>query len=146
MAVWPTKENQFNLKLNNGIVVDKVKFLDTTPWPEIANGEAITLKSADLDNHFAANWKSVNLDVMVFVDQTTVSNNINVYPNPTTGNLTISGLNDKEMMLNVYDLTGGLVKSQIVNSTHSRINIQDLQQGIYLFRCGNYSSRVILMK
>ncbi len=134
------------LETPQGIVVDKVKFLDTTPWPEIANGEAITLKSADLDNHFAANWKSVNLDVMVFVDQTTVSNNINVYPNPTTGNLTISGLNDKEMMLNVYDLTGGLVKSQIVNSKHSRINIQDLQQGIYLFKCGNYSSRVILMK
>jgi hypothetical protein len=69
-----------------------------------------------------------------------------IYPNPTTGILHISGLEMKVELLNIYNLTGVLVKSQMVNSNHSQINIENLNQGIYIVQCGNVLQRVVLMK
>jgi len=73
-------------------------------------------------------------------------NKILIYPNPTNGILHISGLEMEEELLNIYNLTGVLVKSQMVNSNHSQINIEKLNQGIYIVQCGNVLQRVVLMK
>jgi hypothetical protein len=72
--------------------------------------------------------------------------NLRFFPNPTSGILHISGLEMEEELLNIYNLTGVLVKSQMVNSSHSQINIENLNPGIYIVRCGNVSQRVVLMK
>ena len=69
-----------------------------------------------------------------------------LYPNPTTGILNISGLEMEEELLNIYNLTGVLVKSQMVNSNHSQINIENLNQGIYIVQCGDVLQRVVLIK
>ena len=133
------------LEDSNGIVVDKVEYNNSVSWPDISNGEVITLKSADLDNHFGENWKAVNLDVMVFVSETTIANNITVYPNPTQGVIQFSGLKTNEAVVDVYNLNGVLLKSQILKNTNAQINIYGLNPGVYIVKVNGTSHRIMLL-
>ncbi len=58
---------------------------------------------------------------------------INIYPNPTTGILNISGLQNTDIQ--IYDLTGKLLidKHQVDN----QINVSNLQKGIYTLKITN---------
>jgi hypothetical protein len=101
----------------------------------------------NLDNHFGTNWKIVSLNTLVGVnDMDGVETELIFYPNPTSGILTISGLKMEDTLLNLYNLSGVLVKSQIVSSTNSQINLANLNQGVYIIRCGNTSQRLVLLK
>jgi hypothetical protein len=130
-----------------GVIADQVFYNFDQSWPAVSNGEAITLKSEKLDNHFSENWKVSNMNTIVHAEnRVTNFSNLRFFPNPTSGILNISGLEMEEELLNIYNLTGVLVKSQVVNSSHSQINIENLNPGIYIVRCGNVSQRVVLMK
>jgi hypothetical protein len=135
------------LRTNDGIVVDNVYYNNNNTWPKVNDGEGISLKAGNLDNHFGENWKVSSLNTLVHIKDVIASDSeLRIYPNPTTGILTVSGLEMEEIMLNVYNLTGVLVKSEMVNSTHSQINLGSLKQGIYIIRCGDVTQRVVLMK
>ena len=135
------------LKTPQGVVADQVFYNLDHSWPKVSNGEGIVLKSETLDNHFGENWRKIQLNTIVNVRDVIVGKPVlKIYPNPTTGTINISGLEMKETLLNIYNLNGILVKSQMVNSTHPQVNIENLNQGIYLVRCGNVSQRVVLMK
>jgi len=62
---------------------------------------------------------------------------INLYPNPTTGvlNLDVNG------MVDVYNVAGTLVKS--VESVNYSINVSDLNEGIYFIRTENGMAKFI---
>jgi len=64
----------------------------------------------------------------------------------TNFRLRIPGYKMGETILNIYNLTGVLVKSKVVNSNHSQINLSGCKQGIYLVRCGNSAERIVIMK
>ena len=135
------------LKTPQGVIDDQVFYNFDHTWPKVSNGEGIVLKSETLDNHFGENWKVSNMNTIVHAENMAANlSNLSFYPNPTSGILIISGLETEEIFLNIYNLTGVLVKSQMVNSTHPQVNIENLNQGIYLVRCGNVSQRVVLMK
>jgi hypothetical protein len=135
------------LKTPQGVVADQVFYNFDHSWPAVSSGEAIKLKSEKLDNHFSENWKVSNMNTVVHAEnRATNLSNLRFFPNPTSGILHISGLEMEEELLNIYNLTGVLVKSQMVNSSHSQINIENLNPGIYIVRCGNVSQRVVLMK
>ncbi len=135
------------LRTSQGIVIDQVFYNHDNSWPTVSDGEAISLKAGNLDNHFGENWKVVDLNVLVYSKNTIAGeSDLRFYPNPTTGILNISGLKMEETALNVYNLTGVLVKSEVVNSTHSQINLSGFNQGIYLVRCGNSTERIVIMK
>ena len=55
-----------------------------------------------------------------------------IYPNPTNGIVNISSRNQKIEQINVYDITGRLLKYQKGNSDSEIISIQDLPNAIYL--------------
>jgi hypothetical protein len=59
--------------------------------------------------------------------------NINLYPNPNTGQFTISGL-DKGMIIELYDYLGRRISSSIASETTARLNIADQPNGLYLVR------------
>ncbi|MDR2836620.1 MAG: C10 family peptidase [Bacteroidales bacterium] len=68
---------------------------------------------------------------------------ISIYPNPSKGNVTLSGLFGKEK-IKVYDISGKLVK-EIKNYENSSltINLDDLLEGIYFINISNgYSSKM----
>jgi hypothetical protein len=131
-----------------GKVIDQVIYNNKAPWPVPQNAQqGITLTSFDVDNHFGENWKASTLNMIVNIkDALAGYTDLRIYPNPTSGIVNISGLEMKETLLNVYNLTGILVKSEMVNSTHSQINLESLNQGIYIVRCGNVSQQLVLLK
>lgn len=65
---------------------------------------------------------------------TFVSWNVEIYPNPTTGNITIQSSESKIQKVEVYDIYGKLLKTTNVNSIFTEINISDLAAGIYVAR------------
>ena len=135
------------LKTPQGVVADQVFYNHEQTWPKVSNGEGIVLKSETLDNHFGENWRKIQLNTIVNLRDVIAGDpDLKIYPNPTSGIINISGLEVGETLLNIYNLTGVLVKSQIVNSNHSQINIENLNQGIYIVQCGNVLQRVVLMK
>ena len=65
---------------------------------------------------------------------TFVSWNVEIYPNPTTGNITIQSSESKIQKVEVYDIYGKLLKTTNANSIFTEINISDLAAGIYVAR------------
>lgn len=58
-------------------------------------------------------------------------NNIVVYPNPTSGKVTISLENEKIDKIEIIDLVGKLVA--VKNTPSSQIDLSEMEHGIYLF-------------
>ncbi len=58
-------------------------------------------------------------------------NKINVYPNPSNGEVNIKVINNSEV--NILDLSGKVLMKKMVNSGNNKINI-DLNPGAYLLR------------
>jgi hypothetical protein len=135
------------LQTPQGIIVDKVHYnLDKT-WPKTGNGVGISIKAENLDNHFGENWKPVNLKTIVHTkDEVASDSEIRLFPNPTSGIVYISGLKMADTKLYIYNLNGVLVKSAVVNSNYTVINLESLTQGIYVVRCGNFVQRLVLLK
>jgi hypothetical protein len=56
-----------------------------------------------------------------------------VYPNPTTGKITLSGLLESSRLnISVLDVSGRILKKKIVTSVDPILNISDVVPGIYL--------------
>jgi len=135
------------LQTPQGIIVDKVHYNQNDTWPAVKIGEGISLVADNLDNHFGENWKQTKLETIVNVrDEITAKSDLRFYPNPTTGIVNISGLTLEETTFDIYNLSGILVNSVTVNSNHSIINLESLNQGVYLLRSGNLVHRVVLLK
>ncbi len=56
-----------------------------------------------------------------------------MYPNPTTGVLTLKGENIVDA-IEVYNLTGQRVMNVVINAVSSEINVAHLQQGVYVMK------------
>jgi hypothetical protein len=63
----------------------------------------------------------------------TVINKLIVYPNPTTGQLTIEQP-APSALLQLYNMYGVVVLSQNLNSTQSQLNIGQLVSGVYVVK------------
>ena len=77
----------------------------------------------------SANGKIVcqNADVE---DYLTFENQVNVYPNPTSGSIVVSSL-QTILSVNVYDMTGRLIKSVEPNNERCELNLSDCHSGMY---------------
>ncbi len=62
-------------------------------------------------------------------------NNINVYPNPSTNNITISGIEDVES-IRIFDTKGSLVYSENIESnlTKLKLDISNYTNGLYFIQ------------
>ena len=78
-------------------------------------------------------------DETISVDQVFLDG-VNVYPNPTTGIVTISGLTEV-INISVYNLNGRVVQTF---STMDSIDISDLAKGIYVLKADNGLIRKII--
>lgn len=74
-------------------------------------------------------------DIPNDIEQIISQNNIfTLYPNPASDlvNLNIDKTNNTELTLNIYNVTGTLVKSEILEQNNRQINIGDLSNGVYI--------------
>ena len=79
-------------------------------------------------------------------------NSLNVYPNPTKGNITIElpeNFND-EYNIDVYSLSGAKVLTKLINKNNNSINLENLNNGLYIIRLENngeiYSQKIKIRK
>jgi len=49
---------------------------------------------------------------------------------------------NSEQNINIYDLQGRLVLSEIINTTNQKINVSDLKGGIYIVRFSEKTSDI----
>ncbi|NQU53346.1 MAG: lamin tail domain-containing protein, partial [Bacteroidetes bacterium] len=134
------------LETPDGIIIDNIEYSSTVSWPVVLTGEGISLVSEDVDNHFGNNWEVLKLNTIVGINDLSDETEIKFYPNPTTGIVHFTGLNEEGSLLNVYNLTGIKVIAKEINSTNSQVDLRSLPQGIYLLQFGSFSQRVILRK
>jgi hypothetical protein len=85
-------------------------------------------------------------DVVADVDEVAVStgDQIRVYPNPTSGQLTVSGLPVSSEIV-VTDLTGTMVMTRKTHGGQITLNISELPKGIYLIRSKNGVKKIVKM-
>jgi photosystem II stability/assembly factor-like uncharacterized protein len=63
-----------------------------------------------------------------------IKNQIRIYPNPASDIITLdlTIVNNVDLTLNIYDVIGTLVKSEMVKQNQQQIKIGDLSNGIYM--------------
>ena len=66
---------------------------------------------------------------------------IGIFPNPTSNNFTISGINRFQQM-NIYSIDGKLVKREIIDCGQS-IDISELPQGLYYVNVNKQNFKLI---
>ena len=70
-------------------------------------------------------------DIKELID---LSIKVEIYPNPASDFITlvIDRNTNTDFILNIYNLTGALVKTERLKYNHQQINIGDLRNGIYM--------------
>lgn len=87
---------------------------------------------------------TVEVEIITSVDEQ-LSNGVKVYPNPTSGNLTIeinsSSNSSSPVFIQVYDQTGRVVQSGSLsmnrNTGKTEVSLGDHSPGLYFIRCYN---------
>lgn len=135
------------LTSKNGIVLDQVIFDNKEPWPLAAdgNGSYLSLISPNLDNHHAESWEA--LLPTSTEEETSNSDDINIYPNPTSGILNVqSGTSFQN--IEICNTLGLVILSQKTNTTlQSAIDISTLPSGNYLVKVdGRCIKNVVLIR
>lgn len=79
------------------------------------------------------------------------TSNISIYPNPTNGEVHIYNLNmEDESEITILDLNGKVMQKVTCNSNTYRINLESLQNGIYLISVQNgnktQNAKIVLLK
>lgn len=156
-----------------GRTVDSVDFDDAAPWPvnganigPDGNGSSLELMNLTSDNNDGVNWVASTLIVpgavvngfqvfaspggpfSVGINENDLSEaQLLVYPNPTAGNLTVelSSLKEQEI-LQVYSMTGKLVFEEKLRNKRTEINLDKLNDGVYLMRIGTLTQKIIMSK
>jgi len=69
-----------------------------------------------------------------------------IYPNPTTNNVSIKNLdvNNTNYTVNIYNLIGELVLTEQIKNTTAQLNTTHLQNGVYLVEIQNQNSKQTL--
>jgi hypothetical protein len=131
-----------------GKVIDQVIYNNKAPWPVPQSSQyGISLKRFDVDNHFAEYWKLLSVDEIVSVPELAKKESLEVYPNPATNQLTIFAKGENNSLAEIYSSTGQLVKQIKLNgSGETTINISMLENGIYLLKAGNNTSKIVVSR
>ena len=124
---WTNNNNSSNAK--------KLK-----PWLDPTNSGVNTLQGRWMNNAPSGIAEESNIG------------NLKVFPNPTTGMITVSGnFNNGDGICNVYDMMGNLVLSKNVNlSSEITLNLSSLTVGMYMVEISDntyvFRSKIIISK
>jgi hypothetical protein len=72
--------------------------------------------------------------------------NINIFPNPTTDFLTISGLQNKTVSWQIIDLSGRELKRGFANEENTEIDVRDFAAGVYFLILENQKAIKFIKK
>jgi hypothetical protein len=91
-----------------GIVVDQVIYGPDAPWP-LTDGNAaavLGLKDPSYDNHFGENWSIEDYGNLVSVEPGPALASLRIYPNPSSGIITIEIPDAAQQEIKIFTVTG----------------------------------------
>jgi poly(beta-D-mannuronate) lyase len=95
----------------------------------------------DLGNSSTVSF-SVNISTNASSSEYVNSDILSIYPNPTNGVITIEGADVTS--IDIFDISGRIIKSVLVNDSKTSIDLSDQAQGIYLMKI--YTGDSVLVK
>jgi hypothetical protein len=125
---------------------------------EQANGrvsfsdESVTLLSLGIENltvslgDYSKNVRINIVDIETSATQLTIENVISGYPNPASDyiNINLNGVSADKM--EICDITGKVISSQIISTEHSQTHIKNLKPGLYLLKIYNKYQNVTTLR
>ncbi|NTW34062.1 MAG: T9SS type A sorting domain-containing protein, partial [Bacteroidetes bacterium] len=111
-----------NINDPGGVVMSSINFVDSQIG--YATGfDGATLKTTNAGGAFSG--------ILPIAEK---ENKMNIYPNPASVivTLNIDNINNADLTLNIYNVIGTLVKTEILKQKNSQINIGDLSNGVYM--------------
>lgn len=94
-------------------------------------GTEYLIEWKDTDGNDTYNW-SLTFDGTSTDIATEKTKDLSIAPNPTTGRFIVNGQIEDEMKVTLHDLSGGELKSLVVNDSNREIDISELADGLYL--------------
>ncbi len=79
-------------------------------------------------------YKNINISTWPLGIYESFENKVSIYPNPTSDvlNFNLDYSTNNFITVNIYHVTGKLVKSVILRQNQEQINVEDLSNGIYM--------------
>ncbi len=133
----------------HGIVIDFVRYQQDGRWPEEGFTDTLgfTLKGMDLDNHIPENWQTATLDQILGIFRPAKTDNLIVYPNPTTGLITVRTRNLAACNARVYNIHGILLfEARLDPGRDMKIDLALYGPGVYFIRAGQKTHEVVVVR
>jgi hypothetical protein len=98
-------------------------------------GECITETFSSTNNQLTQGFQQSKYTVVDISEKSLSDLSISVYPNPSTDyiNIDISNEDNKSFNVELYDMSGRIVKSDEISS-NNKINMQDLSSAEYILK------------
>lgn len=77
------------------------------------------------------------------IDEVSAQENLLLYPNPTTGNITISQMGDEAKEVLLYNIQGQLVMRQRISGESQTLDLSALPAGLYLLKAGSKTAKIV---
>lgn len=126
----------------NSSIQNNYEFIDPNPY-KILQVEKIyyRLKQVDLDEKY--NFSQIKI---VHKNDLNRATKVNIYPNPTNGNIYVHILNpaSKNYQVEVIDIYGKTIRNNQLISTSNFIDLADLSSGIYFMKVIDTSSKTLI--
>jgi hypothetical protein len=74
---------------------------------------------------------------MILADQTNELSEIDIFPNPTNDFVFIKNKANESLGINIYNLNGILLNSEVSNKEITRISLETLGSGVYFLKIVN---------
>lgn len=71
-----------------------------------------------------------------------IDHSTNIYPNPAKNNITITNSNFVINSVELYNISGQKVRSEIVNSMQTNLNVSGLEKGIYIMNINSNDTSI----
>jgi hypothetical protein len=132
---------------SHGIVVDQVTYSPDAPWPlaEATGGAVLNLIDPSYDNHFGVNWETLDYNSLVAVRPEPGISSFSIYPNPSSGIITIKTADTVQNRVEIFTTSGIKVYSGRVDETGSLIvDLSRYRNQILIVKVGPEAGRVII--
>lgn len=127
---WSITDNSYDLTCYN--TIEQAMYENTTPTYGFCS---VPLPVISCDSTSPCDTVTIDDSTVTFVSDLAQKNmSFILYPNPAQDivTLNVSNSNGKDLLLNIYDIQGTLVKHEIVEQSTQNINIRNLNNGIYI--------------
>ncbi|MCB0479246.1 MAG: choice-of-anchor B family protein [Crocinitomicaceae bacterium] len=96
------------------------------------------------ENYTEAGFDNFSVtDFYLGIEEKVEVEKINFYPNPSTDFIQFQNLKEELYVLSVFDMSGKMVKYEMINSQNQQVRIDGLEEGLYLLNLMNkYGSMV----